>query len=114
MSDMLNGLWTVEFETTMNRYGRGVLVINNGRALGGDTGYYYSGTCNAIDHKIDADLIIIRYHVNSTSVFGNLDYFQLRINGKLDKYDFRATGSIPEIPEMGILIKGKKKEDLES
>jgi len=41
---MFNGLWTVEFSSTINRYGRGVLIINDGRLLGGDDSYYYSGT----------------------------------------------------------------------
>ncbi len=31
---MFNGLWTVEFISTINRYGRGVLVINENRLLG--------------------------------------------------------------------------------
>jgi hypothetical protein len=40
---MYDGLWTVEFGSMANRYGRGVLIFINGRLLGGDDGYYYSG-----------------------------------------------------------------------
>lgn len=41
---MFNGLWTVDFISTINRYGKGVLVLSDGRLLGGDHGFYYSGT----------------------------------------------------------------------
>nr|VFK80354.1 MAG: T3SS negative regulator,GrlR [Candidatus Kentron sp. SD] len=115
MSNILNGLWTVAFETTMDRYGRGVVVIDNDRVLGGDAGYYYSGTCHITENKLDIDLMIIRYSPNDISVFGNLDHFQLKINGQFDEREFTAIGNIPDIPEisdMGIIIRGTKKEDL--
>nr|VFJ59898.1 MAG: T3SS negative regulator,GrlR [Candidatus Kentron sp. FW] len=114
MSDILDGLWTVEFQTTKNRYGRGVLIIDKERVLGGDAGYYYSGTCNIVENEIHADLTIIKYSPGDISVFGNLDHFQLKIDGKFDEYQLTATGNASEIPDVGIFIVGTKKEDLVS
>lgn len=111
--NMFDGLWTVEFESTVNRYGQGVVVINNERILGGDDGYYYCGRCKITSKKIKADLAITRYNANISSVFGDLDHFSLTIQGELeDEYLFKARGTIANYPDIEIYIEGKKKEDL--
>ena len=109
---MFNGLWTVEFISTINRYGRGVLVINENRLLGGDDGYYYFGTCNITGNKINATITVIKYDENSTSVFGDISHFQLNINGEIDEYKFSAVGTITGNPQVQIEVVGTKKEDL--
>jgi hypothetical protein len=40
---MVSGLWTVQFEAMGNR-GAGVAVFTNGKVLGGDSGFTYTGT----------------------------------------------------------------------
>ena len=53
---MIDGLWTVEFISTLNRSGKGVLVLNNGKIFGGDEGYYYSGTYQTNGNKIEGKI----------------------------------------------------------
>jgi hypothetical protein len=109
---MFNGLWTVEFTSTINRYGRGVLVLNKNRLLGGDDGYYYSGTLNITGNKINATIEVLRYDENSISIFGNISHFHLNINGVIDEYQFRAIGTIADKPQIEIKVIGTKREDL--
>ena len=106
---MFNGLWTVEFTSTINRYGRGVLVLNENRLLGGDDGYYYSGTLNITGNSINATIEVIRYDENSISVFGDISHFQLNINGAIDEYQFRAIGTIADMPQVEIKVIGTKR-----
>lgn len=109
---MFNGLWTVEFSSTINRYGRGVLVINDDRILGGDDGYYYFGTCEITDNNIHATITVIKYDPNSISVFGNINHFELILNGEIDENQFNAIGTIANNPQAQMRVVGTKKEDL--
>ena len=104
------GLWNLVQRKSM--YGRGAVVISNGHILGGDDGYYY-GTCNITNNKINADLQIIKYDLNSVSVFGPIDHYHLEINGDIDECEFRAKGTASlENSSESINIVGIKKEDL--
>lgn len=109
---MFNGLWTVEFISTIKRYGKGVLIVNDNRLLGGDDGYYYSGTCNITGNNIQATINVVKYDQNSISVFGNIDHFQLTLNGEINEYQFKAIGTIANDPQTQIRVVGTKREDL--
>jgi len=109
---MFNGLWTVEFISAINRYGSGILVVNNDRLLGGDDGYYYTGSWSIADNKFDATINAIKYNPNIVSVFGNIDHFQLNLIGEVDEYQFNATGAIVNNPQAQIKVVGTKREDL--
>jgi hypothetical protein len=50
------GLWTVEFGGSEGRFGSGVMVFDQGRLWGGDSGYYYSGTYSCSN---DTDFSIV-------------------------------------------------------
>lgn len=40
---MLDGLWTAEFGSSTGEFGGGVIILQNGKILGGDAGYFYIG-----------------------------------------------------------------------
>jgi T3SS negative regulator,GrlR len=40
---MLDGLWTAEFGSSTGMFGSGVAVFADGKILGGDNLYYYTG-----------------------------------------------------------------------
>lgn len=109
---MFNGLWTVDFISTINRYGKGVLVLSDGRLLGGDHGYYYSGTYIVKGNNIQATISVIQYDENIVSVFGNITHFQLTIDGEINEYQFSAVGTIANNPQVQIKVVGTKREDL--
>ncbi|MFZ5451871.1 MAG: hypothetical protein ACOZF2_08400 [Thermodesulfobacteriota bacterium] len=106
-----NGLWTVEFISMIGRSGKGVVVLNNNRLLGGDAGYYYSGNYEIDNNKFSGNLLIIRYDPMGISVFGDIDSFKLSFTGEVDNLHFSAVASIPEMPQFKIRIVGIKKED---
>ncbi|HAX99041.1 MAG TPA: hypothetical protein DCY12_09205 [Candidatus Atribacteria bacterium] len=110
---MIDGLWTVEFRSTISRFGSGVLlIINNNRLLGGDDGYYYSGTCKVTENKIRATIDVTRYNKDSVSVFGDYDHYELTLDGVIDEYQFAVKGTFTNKPQFQISVVGKKREDL--
>lgn len=109
---MYDGLWTVEFASTM-RLGTGVIVLNNGRLLGGDAGYYYSGRYRVNGNNVQGNIDVIRYDTRSISVFGDLDQFSLSFSGEISDYQFSLLASVVNKPEYKININGNKKEDMQ-
>lgn len=79
---MIEGLWIVKFlgpdDPAMSLNG-GVLVIETGRLLGGDSGYVYTGEAGPLANgRCAADVTVTRHDPNMESVFGNVDQFVLR------------------------------------
>ena len=109
---MFNGLWTIEFISTMNRFGAGVLVLNNGRLLGGDNGYYYLGNYEVKDNNVQGNVDIIRFNKNIISVFGDVDQFSLTFAGQIKPDSIEAVASFGNTPDLKIRIICKKKVDL--
>ena len=109
---MFNGLWTIEFISTMNRFGAGVLVLNNGRLLGGDNGYYYLGSYVVEGNNVRGNVDIIRFNKNIISVFGDVDQFSLPFAGQIKPDSVEAVASFGNTPDLKIRIICKKKVDL--
>jgi T3SS negative regulator,GrlR len=109
---VIDGLWTVEFTSTINRSGKGVLVFINERILGGDEGYYYSGMYKVTNSKVQGHINVVRFDPNTMSVFGDIDQFSVSFSGDINASDFKAAATIVNEPKSQISIIGKKKEDL--
>ncbi|MBM4283699.1 MAG: hypothetical protein FJ128_00400 [Deltaproteobacteria bacterium] len=110
---MYEGLWTVEFISEMNRTGKGVIILTkDGRLLGGDSGYYYSGTYNiANDNKISGQVLVIRYNPNAMSVLGDKNNFKLYFTGQIDNLHLSATAKTQEMPQYTMKIIANRKAD---
>ncbi|MBM4276236.1 MAG: hypothetical protein FJ134_17565 [Deltaproteobacteria bacterium] len=106
-----NGLWTVEFISTIGRSGKGVVILHNKRLLGGDSGYYYTGNYDINHNRFSGNLFVIRHDPTGISVFGDVDSFKLSLSGEVDNLHFSAVASIPEMPQFKIKVVGNKKED---
>ena len=107
-----NGLWTVEFISTVNRFGKGVLVLLDGRLLGGDAGYYYSGRYEIIGNTIKGNVNVTRFDANSISVLGDINQFALSFSGDINSTNISAAASLVSAPKLQIRLIGNKKEDL--
>ena len=111
----MNGLWTVEFISTLGRGGSGVIVLNDGRLLGGDAGYYYVGQYTVEDdnNAIRGEVVVTRFEENHISVFGNRDEFSLQFRGDIRNDSlFEGAASLVDSPDQQMRMKCRKKEDL--
>lgn len=109
---MHNGLWTIEFSSESNFFGNGVLVLIEGRLLGGDHGYYYSGNYEINGTDLHGRVNVIRYDPNSISVFGDIDNFSLNLEGSISDSELIVVAGDVNNSKNTMHITGKKKEEL--
>lgn len=107
-----DGLWIVEFGSSLGLFGRGVMVLNGTRILGGDVGYYYSGQCTIEQNKIKAQVDVIRFDRNSVSIFGDIESFVLEFEGMVNNNSFQARATCDKFPNIAMEVRGSKREDL--
>lgn len=109
---MVEGLWTIEFNSPIGLFGTGVMVLTEKRLLGGDAGYYYSGEYTVTDHHIDGKADVVRFNSNSLSVFGDMDSFTLDFHGEISENSIVGIASLSDRPESKAQIRCRKKMGL--
>ena len=114
----LEALWTVTFGTMEGpnqiRIGAGIVVFETGRIFGGDNKYYYIGNYKYDDSNnvIQGNVEVINYTGDKYSIFGELDRFNLKINGNLEIPQMTLSGNMVEDPSKLITIYCVRKEEL--
>lgn len=70
----LESLWSVVFGTPDGPdgpdYGAGIIVLDTGRVMGGDRGYYYLGRYTIDGGKININVNVKRHTDMTSSIFG--------------------------------------------
>ena len=107
---MQNGIYHVNFSSSLSSAGTGIVVIKDGSVNGGDDGYLYTGLLLADGSQVSGKLQIKRWNASATSVFGPLDIFDLNLVGSSDDQmgTFTVSGGIAGQPGATIKIHGRK------
>lgn len=95
----IDGLWIAEFSTPFGS-GVGTVVLNNGRLLGGDCGYYYSGHYSLKGSLLTATLTANHYQGPLNSVFGPLKVITISLQGAAEEDLIMAQGSSKGAPSL--------------
>ena len=109
---MNDGLWIIEFWSPLGLFGKGIMVVDGERVLGGDFGYYYSGQCKFDNGSIKGEINVIRFDPSAISVFGDVESFTLSLLGKMQGTHFTGQATSDDFPDLKMEIKGSKREDL--
>jgi hypothetical protein len=108
---MLEGLWVVQYEGTQGE-GAGVVVLTNGRILGGDFGYTYEGNYFTKENWMAATIHVANFLPNVASVLGFVGDFDLEMKAPITGDVIKATLSVVGHPNMSIVAKLTKKANL--
>ena len=108
---MVDGLWIVQFEGLQGR-GSGVIVLVDGRALGGDEAYTYEG-----HYRIERDRLVARVKVSNFrpeigNVAGIQGDFEVEINAPVGDGIVQGSASFVARPDMSIAVRLTKKANL--
>ena len=109
---MLEALWTAEFSSNLGIFGAGVVVFETGRLFGGDSQYYYLGTCEVKNEVLEADIEVTHFAGQGFSLFGGLKKFHLKAEGKIKEPKMEISGYLKENPDLKIYIQLTRRAEL--
>lgn len=111
---MIEAMWGVEFTTNLGK-GFGVVVLQGGKILGGDSSFVYLGTYEFTDGIFIANVDATNDHDTLDSVFGDIDEFSLTgkalIGNELIK-EFIVNGAVVGRPDKTIMVKFTRRAEL--
>ncbi|MBE8614476.1 negative regulator GrlR [Morganella morganii] len=100
---MKDGIYFVKFRSNLQDFGDGTVIVKNNIINGGDFAYLYRGTVS--DSKIT--LTVERHDRTATSVFGDVDKFNLILNVAESGNNYVLTGHVEGMQQMQISISAK-------
>jgi hypothetical protein len=109
---MLEAIYGVEFISNQMAPGYGVVTLEKGRILGGDTAFVYVGNYEIIKDRIHATIMCTNDHEVLPSVFGQLKEFNLKLQGEPNNTELVLKGHMVEHPELSIGLKLTRRAEL--
>lgn len=91
---MKDGLYAVNFKSSSQDFGSGVISVQKGSVNGGDHGYFYQGQIVINDSKLSGTIQIKQWNRNVPSVFGPIPHFDLPLEGQSEGDNFELQGSV--------------------
>ena len=111
---MLNGIYSTNFAGSVTA-GSGVVIIDGGRIMGGDSLFVYRGK-HRPDEKngITAVIDVEKHNDTLLSIFGDQKDFRLNLNGVVaaDGKSLTLSGQVEGKPHLMIVMKLTKLSDL--
>lgn len=99
-----NGLYSITFRAGPDGpAGSGVIVLRDGRLLGGDAALFYQGTYQHYDGKFAATVQTSR-HTDAPSLFG-LDNATLSFAGTIIRGIAVGFGASPQMPDLKLEVR---------
>jgi len=100
---MIDGLWTVVFQGPLGP-GGGAVVLAGGKVLGGDSGFYYTGTYEEKGDNFTAKVSVKNFMPGVQSVFGGAASVELALTGKIQGGTINGSGAPMNMPQAKLTI----------
>ena len=108
----IEGVWTTEALGAFGWENRGIIVLEKGRAIGGDNRMFCSGTYNASGNVFEADLLV-HYFGPPRTVFGEAkEEITLKLSGTLDNDVINGLLRRPDRPGYDLRYRLTRRIDL--
>lgn len=107
----MDGLWTAEFGSSAGIFGGGVVVFREGKILGGDSTYFYTGDYRLQGSTFSATLKISPFIEGAESVFktSGRDLILDLVGSFTPQGTAIAQGNPREIPQLNFGVKLTKR-----
>lgn len=94
-----DGVYVVRFRSALDQSG-GVVWVSNGRAIGGDSSYYYDGHVEHDGTGPVARMLFARHRPEAVSVVGEVERFNVVFAGRVEGDKYLLEGRMDEEPRM--------------
>ena len=101
----LEQLWSFEYISGLGSESGGVVVLDNGKLLGGDNNYFYIGSYELVNTTFNATIDVKHYHGGYNSLFGKNNEIILELSGSYKHEEILLTGYILEDISENISVK---------
>ena len=109
---MIEALYGIEFVSNNNTGGYGVVVLETGRILGGDSSFVFVGSYEVKNETVHANVKCTNDRETLESIFGDVKEFNLQLEGAPNDKEFILRGHMLENPSMEIAIKLTRRAEL--
>jgi hypothetical protein len=109
---MIEALWSAVFVSNVQIVGAGIVVLETGRAFGGDAQYFYVGDYSVEQGIVAATLKVTHYAGNAHSIFGDAKEFHLDLSGRPERDVFELQGHVVGKPRLQIKIRLTRRAEL--
>ncbi|HEY3770990.1 MAG TPA: GrlR family regulatory protein [Candidatus Angelobacter sp.] len=111
---MIDGMWTAEFGSSTGGFGGGVVIIQGGKLMGGDGGYFYNGDFNVTNNAFQSKIEISPFIQDYPSVFNTVNQkFTLELTGSLiNEHEMKGQGHTIELPDLQLGVRFVKRVQL--
>ena len=96
----MDGFWTITVENIAMKQGIGVVLLKDGKILGGDASFFYEGSYQTgSNNSLKGTIITMHFAGDTMSAFGNVQEdgsFKLQIEGHRLTHDHIQASLIPE------------------
>ncbi len=108
----IEGIWTTEFHSQFGWENAGVMILEGGRAVGGDRNYYSKGSYTDSGDSVEIKLSIQVYGTPRV-LFGEAEEaFEIVLNGKQDENVIAGTFSRTDKPKLSLPFRATRRADL--
>jgi len=109
---MIEAMYGVEFISNQMVAGYGVAILETERIFGGDTSFVYIGSYEVKNGTVYAQIKVTNDRGVLESVFGDLDEFNLKLEGPLNDSEIILQGHVVENTALSIGIKLTRRAEL--
>ena len=109
---MIEALYGIEFLSNEGNGGHGVVVLETGRILGGDSSFVFVENYEVNNGTITADVKCTNDRQTLQSIFGDINEFNLHLEGTTNHNEFVLQGHMVENPSMQISVKLTRRAEL--
>jgi hypothetical protein len=108
---MVDGLWTVLYFGPQGE-GGGVVILNKGQVLGGDSGFFYEGSYEVVGDVFKGKVAVKNFISSVPNVIGIVGDFDLLLVGQIEGDTMKGTGALASAPEAKIAVLLTKRKDV--